>query len=313
MACNCPNEENCTQQTIGDQVVCNCTIIINDIVCPDGCTTIILPNGNAVCSCTETSEPIVEKVKTPVELTDTNYFEDVSWTLSYSPIEQKWISFHSFHPNYYIPHQNYFQTGINSSADPTELGIWSHLLTNRSYQVFYGKKYPFLVEYMLKREYGEILLKSVGFEMEVTRYHNAYDSAQIDDKPFNKIWLYSTHTNSGELRLVNNTGQMSLISKYPITAKDSSYQEILVTKVGSEYTINYFYNRMLSHKSNQAPWLWDRNQIDKKINTDIVKFSGKNVLEPMRSNTFTIRLEQSIESRLRYTINLLSSKVNLGQ
>jgi len=311
MACNCPNTETCTQQTIGDQVVCNCVVTIEDIVCPDDCTTIILPNGNAQCSCTESVEPTIEKVKTPVSVTDPNYFQDVSWTIAFSPIEQKWVGWYSYCPNYYIPHQNYFQTGINQSSDSTELGIWSHLLTNRSYQVFYGKKYPFLVEYMLKREYGEILLKTVGFEMEVSRYHNEYDAAQIDDKPFNKMWLYSPFTNSGELRLVPNTGQLSLISKYPITAKDGSYQEILITKVGSEYTTNYFYNRMLSHKSNSPTWLWDKNQINKTINTDIVKFSGKTTLEMMRSNVFTVRLEQSIESRLRYAINLLSSKVNL--
>lgn len=311
--CNCPNTETCTQQTIEGVVYCNCEIIIEDIVCPENSVSIILPNGNCICETTETAEPTTEKVKTPVELTNTDYFENVSWTIAFSPIEQKWIGFYSYTPNYYIPHQNYFQTGINNSVDPTELGIWSHLLTNRSYQVFYGKKYPFLVEYMLKREYGEILLKTVGFEMDVTRYHNEYDTAQIDDKPFNKMWIYSPFTNSGELRLVPNTGQLSLISKYPITAKDGSYQEVLTTKVHNEYTTNYFYNRMLSNKTNQNVWVWDRNQIDKKINTDIVKFSGKNVLEPMRSNVFTVRLEQSIETRLRYTIQMLSSKVNLQQ
>jgi len=311
MACNCPNTETCTQQTIGDQVVCNCVVTIEDIVCPDNCETIILPNGNVQCSCTDSVEPTIEKVKTPVSVTDPNYFQDVSWTIAFSPIEQKWVGWYSYCPNYYIPHQNYFQTGINQSTDSTELGLWSHLLTNRSYQVFYGKKYPFLVEYMLKREYGEILLKTVGFEMEVMRYHNEYDSAQIDDKPFNKMWIYSPFTNSGELRLVPNTGQLSLISKYPITAKDGSYQEILITKIHNEYTTNYFYNRMLSHKANQPTWFWDKNQINKTINTDIVKFSGKTTLEMMRSNVFTVRLEQSIESRLRYAINLLSSKVNL--
>lgn len=310
--CNCPSEE-CTQQTIGGQVFCNCITVIEDIVCDEGCETIILPDGNAECFCKETVEPTIEKIKTPVPLTDTNYFQDVSWTAAYSPVEQKWIGFYSYCPNYYISHQNYFQTGINQSSDNSEFGLWSHLLTNRSYQVFYGKKYPFLIEYMLKREYGDILLKSVGFEMEATRYHNEFDSAQIEDKPFNKMWIYSPLTNSGELRLVPNTGQLSQISKYPITAKDGSYQEILVTKVGNEYTTNYFYNRMLSNKTNTPQWFWDRNQINKEINTDIVKFSGKSVLEMLRSKVFTVRLEQSIDTRLRYAINMLSSKINLNQ
>jgi len=310
MACFCSNID-CTQSTIEGVVYCTCTTIINDIECPPGCTTIILEDGNAVCSCLESVDPTIERVKTPVSITDPQYFEDVSFTIAYSPVENKWIGWYSYAPNYYIGQQNYFQTGINQTNDSSEFGLWSHLLTNRSYQVFYGKKYPFIVEYMLKREYGEILLKTVGIEMEVTRYHNEYDAAQIYDKPFNKMWIYSPFTNSGELRLVPNTGQLSLISKYPITAKDGSYQEILVTKVHNQYTTNYFYNRMLSHKSNNPCWIWDRNQIDKKINQDIVKFSGKTVLELMRSNVFSVRLQQDIESRLRYSVNMLSSKINL--
>jgi hypothetical protein len=257
--------------------------------------------------------PTIEPIKIPIELTDTDYFEDVSWTISYSAIESKWCSWHSFTPNYYISHQNYFQTGINQTADETEFGLWSHLLTNRSYQVFYGKKYPFLVEYMLKRTYGNLLLKSVGFDMDVVRYHNEYDTAVIDDKPFNRAWIYSPHTNSGELNLVVNTGVLSQISQYPKTSADHNSQEILVTKVGSEWTLNYLYNRVLTHKANQVQWFWDKNQIDKKVNTELVKFGGKTTLEPMRSSVFSVRLEQSAESRLRYSINLLASKLNLEQ
>lgn len=312
MPCTCQNI-NCTQSTVNGVVICSCTTTINNITCPPGCTVIIQQNGNAICSCTETTAPIITKIKIPVFLTDKNYFEDVSFTIGYSPLEQKWIGWYSYAPNYYIDHQNYFQTGINNTSDQTEFGLWSHLLTNRSYQVFYGKKYPFIVEYMLKREYGEILLKTVGIDMNVQRYHNEYDVAEIDNKPFNKMWIYSPHTNSGELRLVPNTGQLSLISKYPKTATDGSYQEVLVTNSNHEYTINYFYNRMLTHKANQPSWLWDKNQIDKKINKEVVRFGGKNVLEMMRSNVFTVRLQQDLESRLRYNVYLLSSKLNLNQ
>lgn len=271
------------------------------------------PSSDYVLTVDNTCIKQVAPIRRVVELTDSAYFDDVSWTIAYAPLEQKWVGWYSYAPNYYIPHQNYFQTGINQSADVEEFGLWSHLLTNRSYQVFYGKKYPFLVEYMLKRTYGNLLLKSVGFDMDVVRYHGEYDTAVIDDKPFNKAWIYSTHTNSGELNLVPNTGVLSQISNYPKTSADNTKQEILVTKVGSEYTFNYFYNRILTHKSNNPYWIWDKNQINKTVNNEVVRFGGKSVLEMMRSNTFTVRLEQSNESRLRYNINLLASKLNLEQ
>ena len=253
-------------------------------------------------------------VKTEIKLTNPLYFEEVSWTIGFSPLEQKWIGWYSFTPNYYIAHQNYFQTGINNTNDNTEFGLWSHLLTNRSYCVFYGKKKPFIVEYMLKRTYGNLLLKSVGMDVSVERYHNEYDSAIIDDKPpFNKAVVYSPNTNSGQLNLVNNTGVLSLISQYPKTSSDNTQQDILVTKVHNEWTFNYIYNRMLSHNANQNPWIWDKNQVNKTLNKEIVKFGGKIVLEMMRSNVFSARLQQDSDTRLRYTINLLTSKTNLEQ
>lgn len=256
---------------------------------------------------------VVGAVKTEIKITNTTYFEEVSWTIGYSPLESKWIGYYSYTPNYYIPHQNYFQTGINNTSDASEFGLWSHLLTNRSYGVFYGKKNPFIVEYMLKRTYGNLLLKAVGFEMNTQRYHSEYDAAEIHDKTFNKAWIFSPLTHSGHLNLVNNTGVLSLISQYPKTNADKTEQDILVTKVGSEWTFNYMYNRMLSHKSNNPQWLWDANQINKTVNKEIVRFSGKTVLEPLRSSTFSVRLQADNDSRLRYSINLLSSKTNLDQ
>lgn len=246
-----------------------------------------------------------------ISLEDTDYFENVSWTISYSPIEQKWIGWYSYCPNYYIAYQNYFQTGLNNPTDTDEFGLWSHLLSNRTYQVFYGKKYPFIVEYMLKRTYGDMLLKTVGMQFEVQRYHNEFDVAEIEDKPFNKMWVWSPLTNSGELHPVINTGQISQISAYPKTAPDGTYQEVLITKNHSEYTVNYIYNRIIKRNLNNPPWNWDINQIDKTINTDVVVFGGKNILENMRSNVFTVRLQQDSDTRLRYIFNMFASKLNL--
>jgi hypothetical protein len=254
---------------------------------------------------------VVGAVKTEIKITNTTYFEDVSFTIAYSPLEQKFIGWYSYCPNYYIAHQNYFQTGINNSTDANEFGLWSHLLTNRSYGVFYGKKNPFIVEYMLKRTYGNMLLKSVGFDMDVVRYHSEYDMAQIDNKTFNKAWISSPYTHSGQLNLVPNTGVLSLISQYPKTLADNTEQDILITKVGSEFNFNYFYNRLLSHSANQPSWLFDKNSINKVVNKEIVKFSGKTVLEPLRSSTFSVRLQADNDSRLKYSINLLASKTNL--
>jgi hypothetical protein len=253
-------------------------------------------------------EVINEQTKFEVDLTDPTYFEDVSWTIAYSPIQGAWMSFYDYKPNYYINHNNYFQTGVNQTNDGNEFGLWAHLLTNKSYQVFYGKKYPFIVEYTLKRTPNNMFLNSISFKLDVLRYHNQYDFAEVGGKAFDKLWISSQNTHSGELRLVENTGQLSLISKYPKTATDGSYQEILYSKFHNDYSINYFYNRVVKKIANVPLWIWDKNQINKEVSLASVKFSGKNVLEPIRTTVPSIRLQQDKESRFRYNFNLGISK-----
>lgn len=303
MECNCP--ENYTN--VGEECIKITTI--ENIVCPPDCSTIIQEDGNAICECFDSVEPIISDVPVPISLTDPEYFEDVSWTVAYSPIHQSWMSFYDFKPNYYINHSDYFQTGINQTNDPTELGLWGHLLTNKSYQVFYGKRYPWLIEYQLKRSGNNLYLNSVEYQADALRYHNEYDYSVADSTIFNKMWIHSMHTNSGQLNLIKNTGVLSQISNYPKTASDGSYQEILVSKNHEAYTVNYFYNRIVKSFTNVTPWIWDKNQIEKEINNNVIKFGGKNILEPLRTRVPTVRLSQDAESRFRYIFNLGVSKI----
>ena len=106
--------------------------------------------GQDKCVRTLSATPIFSDVKIPVDVKDPTYFKDVSLTVAYSPIMQSWVSFYDFKPNYYISHNDYFQTGM-STIDTQQSGLWSHLLTNKSYQVFYGQRYPWTIEYTLKR------------------------------------------------------------------------------------------------------------------------------------------------------------------
>ncbi len=52
-------------------------------------------------------------LKTPIKTTDSDYFCNKSWTLSYNLNLHSWISFHSYLPNWYIGESNFFYSGIN--------------------------------------------------------------------------------------------------------------------------------------------------------------------------------------------------------
>jgi len=58
-----------------------------------------------------------ETIKETVLLTDTDYFCNKSWTLSYNMNTRSWISFHSYIPNFYIAENNFFYSGIKGCCD----------------------------------------------------------------------------------------------------------------------------------------------------------------------------------------------------
>ena len=53
----------------------------------------------------------------PIELTNEEYFKDVSWTVSFDPKARAWISFHDWHPDLTIPSLNHFFTTKNIPLD----------------------------------------------------------------------------------------------------------------------------------------------------------------------------------------------------
>jgi hypothetical protein len=58
-----------------------------------------------------------------VNLTDSEYFCNKSWTLSFNMNTQSWISFHSYIPNFYIAENNFFYSGLNEGCDLEALAI----------------------------------------------------------------------------------------------------------------------------------------------------------------------------------------------
>lgn len=306
MNCNCPEGYQLTPISVFPFQECTKITVLTDIQCPEGCVLVLEENGNAYCNCVETVDPIVTNVITPVEITPEN-FEDVSWTVAYSPVLGSWMSFYSFKPNYYISHNNYFQTGINDSSDVTEFGLWSHLLTNKSYQVFYGKKRPFMIEYPIKEEFVTKTLNNVQIWTEARRYHNDYDYATSIGLTFNKSMIYNNIVCSGNLNLTPEKTKTANSKKYPKTNTNNT-QDIMITNPdGFKWNYDYFYNRVKSNTSNIPFLLQDKNQIEKFVNSTSVSFKGKALLERMVGDWFLNRLTYDKDSRyslaLKFTIN----------
>lgn len=246
---------------------------------------------------------------TQIELTDTTYFTEASFTLAYNPLSQSWISYYSFKPNYYVNYHNYFQTGINYSADSTELGLWSHLLTNKSYQVFYGKLYPFMIELSNKENYVNKVLSTVEYWLDSRRYHNEYDFAENRYIGFNKAWLYNQSNNSGQLNLIREE-KNNRFQKLQYPKQSGNTTDILATQNDKKWTFNSFYNRVTDENNNQPIWYYDNNQIDKTLNTNALSFNQV-WLDRLRGDYNLVRLQQDTESRYKIIFKWLMNKDKL--
>jgi len=236
-----------------------------------------------------------------IPLEEGNYFKDASFTVGYSPITGSWISYYSFIPNYYINQTDHFKTGKNSDGT-----LWSHLLTNKSFQVFYGQKEPWIIDLPVKEQYVNKTLKDISYYLDAKKNSGQYDYSELRNEGFNKAWVYNNRANSGELNLIPNTGLLSLLSQYP-NMLSPTQQEILYSDTRGKHRFNYFFDRVKNDMSNEPIWKWDLNQIHKELNPDALSFTSKPTLEYIRGDWFSIRLQQDIRTDLRYEFKWLES------
>lgn len=235
-----------------------------------------------------------------VSFTDDNVFTPAHFTVAYSPLFKTWVSYYSFHPNYYIAYDNYFRTGINQSNNGTSLktGLWSHLLTNKSFGVFYGKKYPWSVEIVSKEQFNQKIMSSVNYWMDSLIYHNDYDYAQNTDVGLDSAIVYNNTNNSGKLNLVrreeNNRFQYT---KYPQYNTNGS-SDILVSYDEGSWRFNDFFNRTINENNNVPIWKYDINAIDKVINPQAISFKT-NWLDRLRGDYFMVRFEGGSDTRYK--------------
>lgn len=212
---------------------------------------------------------IMNPSRTEVSLTDKRYFCDRSFTISYNFYLKAWTSFHSYHPNYYIDSNDYFVSGINSfpqaSGSTTPSSLWLHNKTNKSYQVFYGILYPWVVQTITKASIDKNHLNSIEFGLDAIRYHNDFDPFYTTNITFNKAVVYTQNQNSGLLNLFyKDKSNLNALTTLPRANVDST--DIRITNADGIWRFNQFYDVVTSRRSNIPIWLNNCDNVDKHLN-----------------------------------------------
>lgn len=127
-----------------------------------------------------------------INLGDSDYFDDCSWTLSYSFMIKNFVSFHYYKPMLYLNdrYDMYTMDGNN---------MWVHNVDGK-HRSFYGKLYPWSINFTAydKETRDTFQIQDAKFFTE-SRTWDGETYIEAAKVPFEKITAYNTYQSTGEM------------------------------------------------------------------------------------------------------------------
>lgn len=254
--------------------------------------------------------------KLEILLGDPTYFCNRSWTVSYYPGLKAWISFHPYIPNFYIGQNGTFLTGKNPQFNNQKGSVWIHNLIHTSYQRFYGKLEPYVLEYPFAFKAQDELLQSVKDYTTILEYYNATDFYEINDNIFfNKAILWNNQQTSGLLNLYPKPkGKLNQYFNYPAYKKDS--KDIIFTKSDNFFNYNTFWD-VVKNPNNHIPIWTDsciNKSIDKDLNNSTLDYSSRSHQKTkLRAKDLRIRHINDYHERYKFISKFILAQTQVSQ
>lgn len=172
------------------------------------------------------------------QLGDPYLFDDASWTLSYDPKNQYWISFHDWHPDLLIPTKDIFVSSKRNT-------LWKHNYICDGFCNYYGQQYGFELEFPVVSGQSVMTTKSIEYILECYRRNgdSCIDQHHVLDYNFDQAVIYNSEQVSGYLNLnLYPKNDVNLSLQFPrLNANLSSY-DILFSKEENKYRFNQFWD-----------------------------------------------------------------------
>lgn len=172
-----------------------------------------------------------------IALRDSRYFNDISWTLSYSPLDKGFISWHDWHPDWVIQRDNHFLT-------VKDKGVWKHNESYDSFCKFYNTDFPFEIEFVSNSGQQIDIPRSLEYLLEVYHYKNfGRDKFHVHHENFSHLIVHNTEQISPLLALNYISSDPEQNISYPKRNNTNLVTfDILFSKEENKYRINQFWD-----------------------------------------------------------------------
>ena len=185
---------------------------------------------------------------------------------------------------------------INNYTEISTGQIWKHLLNTTKYNNYYGKIYPYIIEYPFAYHYQDEILQNVQDYSRVYKHikdpftsFSDFEKVEVNNEWFNKAVLYNGQQSSGVLNLVpkpiNNLKEYVSYPKFNLDSKS-----ILYTKSDNLYQYNTFWSVVKNTSEPLFIKSCENLSIDKEVNQSNMDYSSRSFKkEPLRAKYLKIR------------------------
>ena len=185
---------------------------------------------------------------------------------------------------------------INNYTEISTGQIWKHLLNITKYNNYYGKIYPYIIEYPFTYQYQDEILQNVQDYSRVYKHikdpfnsFSDFEKVEVNNEWFNKAVLYNGQQSSGILNLVpkpiNNLKEYVSYPKFNLDSKS-----ILYTKSDNLYQYNTFWSVVKNTSEPLFIKSCENLSIDKEVNQSNMDYSSRSFKkEPLRAKYLKIR------------------------
>lgn len=171
---------------------------------------------------------------TPIFFTNEEYFENKSFTISFSLLSNTWVSFHSYLPLFYYSDQHNFYSSVGTTD------LYKHNIIG-NHQKFYGVDYSYILETV---SVSNPLTTRLWEDITLETYARTWDAINKDYydvrwKTFNYVTLYNSRQTTGELEMIVKDTQANPEDYYEQQTTNSN-TSIVVDRKERDWHINDF-------------------------------------------------------------------------